>query len=833
MGKVKLIILSLLAFLVAPVAAIAITTCPESSPTADCTIAGGLISIYPPDNDGSVFQYNTFEITQGAILRVVIGDEIDGSGGNITIIANRILIAGELYARGGEGNLSFTFDGGDGGSITLIARNLLSIGRTGSVKASGYRGRANLSRCIAGNGGNGGNIALKTVSGARVNIAGELNVTGGIGANLSYSCNVTGTNGNPGNVTIGTFTPSVVQLGLNVDSTLRVLRSGSELQLIANGTNEFGDAITTAVTWSSNDTSVVQLNNVNGTHATALGLRKGYARITASQGGLQRVVNVKVKEGDFTNITIERPTDTTLEYSELSIFYLTGRDFGGNEVPIPVTEHENVEIELTNNSEAEGLLASCLGGLISCTPPGPRYAVVFRAGEKPGRTIVRITYNNISTDVTYTIEMPESAVASVEISPSNPIITSGSSQQFRAIGIDDDGDEAYFDAEWNLIEITGTGEINNNGLLTTGEPGVLMVNATVNNISASTSVLVQVGREHHVNVSGPSTATVGQPVQLSATLRDARENELSEYNNEAPEYIWETTSGTMYPNGTLVVTIAGTVTVTAKLRQNQAISGTKQITINAGTAQGLVVVDSGASLEVGSTYILEAVLIDKYGNEVATTEASWLITNATGRADLRGRLITPTRIGYVTVQATSLINSSLTATGVFTIVHAGVARIELEPSNAYIRPQQSITFTARAFDAFGNEFTLLLNPVWGVSNTTVATINSNGVLTALKPGVTTVTVRVSGDDESDSVTVNVLQPLGEQNTVAVQLTGTLPDVTVQQLAPRRTARIEEAGSAGGSLSGLFTAGGNTEMLLIAALAILLVGLVAYYTSARR
>ncbi|MBI4406448.1 Ig-like domain-containing protein, partial [Candidatus Micrarchaeota archaeon] len=687
-------------------------------------------------------------------------------------------------------------------------------------------GLIDIATCGAGNGGNGGRINILTVDGANVEILGRLNASGGRGATLPASCTseANGTNGQDGTININTFTPSAVEFELNEDDV--DLESGETFTLSASGADEFGDEIDPVVSWSTSDEETVEITESNETHATIRGLLAGSADVTATVGGLENRASVVVTAGDFHHVQVIQPADTTLRYNHIGRFEIDALDFGGNRVPIPLSRKSEVSVEIVQSeSEGTGIIISCFT-VNPCIPGAPPYQVTLFAGRTPGDVVVRVTHLGQSTDVVFNIEMPEIFVTSVRIEPQTPQVVSGSSLQLYAIGIDSDGDEAVFETQWSAENLSGSGSITATGFFTASEPGAVNVSTSINGIEASTQVAIVAGSAHHVNVTGPLTAEAGQTVVFTATLRDANNNELGNYNGNAPEYTWQTTSGTIYTNGTLLATQAGQVTITATLVQNTTLSVSRTITINPSTPTALRVLNSGVEIQVGSVYNLQAALVDGFGNQVSTTPANWIVINATGRADLNGNSLRPVKTGYITVHATAVHNDSLTATGTFNTVHGQAVELEISPTNSFVRPPNTVLFTARGFDAFGNEFSVSASNVeWSVSGN-AARISQNGLFTPVSPGIVTVSATLG--QAQASTTVTILESLSEGATLAVRLNSELPDVVIPGVEPRRRTSVASAGG----LSGLFTAGGSAELFLIGALAILLVGLVAYYISAR-
>lgn len=827
MNKVGVFVSLIVLLLALPVSGVAFPGCEESAVDAECTVSDEFVGI-PSTMNNAVFQYEEFTIEPDSTVAVTpVMPSFTHNGGNITIIAKRISIGGNIWINGYPGEESWTLNGGNGGTLTLIAKEEFILGVNSQILASGASGE--LDGCAAGNGGNGGTINIYTVSGAAVSTLGDLIVSGGRGAIISDSCTsgTNGTNGVNGTVTFSTYVPRVVDFSLSGEED--ELISGTNVTVVVNAVDEFGDPITpTSVSWSTTNSSIVSITQLNSTHVQVRGILTGEATVTATIDSLSESFDVEVEPGPFDHIAVTQPNETSVYYGELTTFEVRTLDAAGNYVRIPTALYSSISFDIVENqSTGNGGVWSCL---MDSTCVAGRYVVNFEGGDDPGTVLLRISHGNQTIDMTFIVVMQESAVEDIRIVPENPtVISGGSNTTFSVIGIDSDGDEAVFQADsWSVTPITGTGTINSNGSLLAGLPGVVRVSATFNEMRAYMNVTIIVGSANRINVSGPSTVVAGNAVVFNATLLDSNSNILSTYNSQAPAFSWSSSSGTIFANGTFVGTTAGNVTITATLVQNPAVTGSATISVTPGQVYSMVVGESGSSITAGGTYVLTAVLVDRFGNGISETDASWTILNATGQATLNGRLITATKIGYVNVYAVSLLNSSLTATGVLSIVPGAPAVLEITPVAPFVRPGSPVSFTSTAFDAYGNRFTPT-NVVWSVSNSTVGSISQGGLFTPYAAGSTSVIATISGTGISDSVIVNVLEPLGSQAQVAAQFSTGLPSITIPGSIPR--VSVNTAGLTNG-LTGLFTAGASSELLLVAALALLLVGLVAYYVSRR-
>jgi uncharacterized protein (TIGR03437 family) len=92
----------------------------------------------------------------------------------------------------------------------------------------------------------------------------------------------------------------------------------------------------------------------------------------------------------------------------------------------------------------------------------------------------------------------------------------------------------------------------------------------------------------------------------------------------------------------------------------------------------------------------------------------------------------------------------------FSSCTAAIERVEVSPAAAMINLGQQQQFTARAFDAGNNEISGVIF-TWNSSNTAVATIDQNGLATAVSPGATE--IRASGRGVTSApATLTVAQP---------------------------------------------------------------------------
>ncbi|WFN34534.1 right-handed parallel beta-helix repeat-containing protein [Methanogenium sp. S4BF] len=92
---------------------------------------------------------------------------------------------------------------------------------------------------------------------------------------------------------------------------------------------------------------------------------------------------------------------------------------------------------------------------------------------------------------------------------------------------------------------------------------------------------------------------------------------------------------------------------------------------------------------------------------------------------------------------------------------AVLTAITLDPSEITLQKGQKTAFTATAFDQYGNEMAGT-SFEWASSDSTIGTVNANGIFTAHGAGKTTITA--SNGDVSGTATVTVTMPHGDQTS---------------------------------------------------------------------
>jgi uncharacterized protein YjdB len=149
-------------------------------------------------------------------------------------------------------------------------------------------------------------------------------------------------------------------------------------------------------------------------------------------------------------------------------------------------------------------------------------------------------------------------------------------------------------------------------------------------------------------------------------------------------------------------------------------------------------------------------VVNANGQRDTTTSVKWVSTNPA--------VATVSDSGMVTLVATGATQISATAGGVSASAQANVssapapvARVRVSPSTVSLTPGQYTPLSAVPLDASGNQLTGQV-VTWLSSNTSVATVSTSGIVTAVAVGAAVITASAGGINGTANVTVAAASP---------------------------------------------------------------------------
>jgi uncharacterized protein YjdB len=282
---------------------------------------------------------------------------------------------------------------------------------------------------------------------------------------------------------------------------------------------------------------------------------------------------------------------------------------------------------------------------------------------------------------------------------------------------------------------------------------------------------------------GLNQLTVGQTVQAGAIARDASGGALS-----GIAIAWSTSN-------TSVVTVSSSGMVTAVAPGQATITGTvgtksasANVTVVQVSVASVSVALTAASVQIGQPVSATATTRDASNAVITGRPVSWSSSNLSVATISGTGAITAVGAGVTTITATS---ENVTGTATLTVASVPVASVTVTLGSSLLNPGSTTQASAVIRDAANN--TLAGRGItWSSSNISVATVTSEGLVSAVGAGSTTITAAsenvtgsagVTVQQSVTSVTVTIADnPISVTKTT--QATATLRDINNTVLTNR-------------------------------------------------
>jgi trimeric autotransporter adhesin len=294
----------------------------------------------------------------------------------------------------------------------------------------------------------------------------------------------------------------------------------------------------------------------------------------------------------------------------------------------------------------------------------------------------------------------------------------------------------------------GIATVAADGTVAAVAPGTAIITATSEGKSGTATVTVTAVPVASVTVA-PTSAdlTTGGTQQITATPQDAQGNALT-----GRPISWQsanTNVAMVTQTGLITAVGAGSTTVTAT---SEGKVGTVTVTVATAPIGSVTVAPLTASVNVAATTTLTATVRDVNGATVTGAAVTWSTDQPSIASITQSGVVTGMAPGTATITATA---GGKSGTATITVALAPVATVTVSPSTLTLRDrdgQRTGTLTATTRDALGNILTGRV-VTWSSSNTNVATVNPNGVVTAQNRGNATITATSEGKSGTASIVV--------------------------------------------------------------------------------
>jgi trimeric autotransporter adhesin len=376
--------------------------------------------------------------------------------------------------------------------------------------------------------------------------------------------------------------------------------------------------------------------------------------------------------------------------------------------------------------------------------------------------------NNICVDG-YCVEevVPGDPLDRITVTPAATSLLVGQTVTFTAVLLDAEG-TALTDrtATWSSSNAE-VARIDEDGTVTALTPGTVLIRATSGRVAASAALSVLAEPDpvdpgdllaRIVITPAVASLTIGSTAQLSAELFDADDESIEDrqplWASSDPEIATVTQDGlvTALTPGTVIIRASsGLITAAAAVTVTPEEIFVAQVTVD----------PASETIRVGEAIQLTGLALDGSGAILGDRVIAWSSSDSSIALVGSTGMVTGLTAGTVTVVASS---EGQQAQATITVEDRGPDSIQLIPQAATLAIDETIEVTAIVRDDRGVELGEAVS--WSSSNAAVASVNAQGLITAIGTGTATITA-TSGDASVDfvvtvvsrSVTSVVVSPL--------------------------------------------------------------------------
>ena len=470
------------------------------------------------------------------------------------------------------------------------------------------------------------------------------------------------------------------------------------------------------ISWASADPEIAEVSN----GGVVTGRKVGTVLIAASSRGKDAFARITVNPTPVSGVRLSTSSRSLMVGQTFQIGAETVDGSGNVLTGRPITwSSSNTSIASVNSS-----------GVVTGLAPG---AVIITAASEGKSAVATVTVSQVP-------------VISITLNPATATLVVGQTTQLAAQLKDEAGSILNGRViSWSTNRAS-VATVSSEGLVTAISAGTATITATSEGRSATAAITVNLRPVSAVIVS-PEEVTLfaGQTVQLSALVTDDRGQVLS--GKQVTFTSSSNATATVSAQGMLTAVATGTATITAT---SEGATGQATITVAPDPVAAVEISPSTASILVGGTTQLTAIARNVGGQSLVGRAVFWSSSSPTLATVSSTGVVTGVSPGNAVIIA-SIEGKQASAT--VTVRAVPVASVQITPSPASTIVGQTVTLTATTRDALGN--TLGGRIVgWSSSNTAVATVNANGLVTGVASGTATITASSEGVSGTTALTVN-------------------------------------------------------------------------------
>lgn len=527
-------------------------------------------------------------------------------------------------------------------------------------------------------------------------------------------------------VTCGTITVVTPLASVSLDKTSATIHKGAELQLTATPNANVSNSV--EYTWTSSNENVATVNDSGKVTATSVGTS---------------VITVTATDGTFTktatcNITVDSPL-TGLELTSSENVYL---EIGGTTtavmkatpVPADTTDDKTITYSSSDNAvatvDSNGTITAVSEGTAKITATCGNYSVECTVAVTIHINSIEITSGNFEL---YVAQNP--VTLSVTYDPS--VFTDQGAVEWSV------SDEAVVKVE--------------NGTVTALKPGKATVTAT---LKSNPEIYDE------ITIIVPEVKAAGVVINKSSV-------EIEKYADEDTQLNVILVEPEGYPTTDkledLEITWASSDENVVKVEKGETgyasllpvSSGTATITVKVGDYDEktctVTVVCSLQNINLTTENDADTTLVIKDENNLPTLQLVVEKTPTDADVDVANATFKSSATSVATVDEAGLITAVNPGTAVITATLDGISKtieitveailtdveIENETEDLVVYKNKTAQLNVNLIPSYA---TIIPDAKWSSNDTSVATVDSNGVVTGVKEGTTTITVSYTHED---------------------------------------------------------------------------------------
>ncbi len=334
---------------------------------------------------------------------------------------------------------------------------------------------------------------------------------------------------------------------------------------------------------------------------------------------------------------------------------------------------------------------------------------------------------------------PVPKLASITVTPANPSIPVGVTQQFAASGTYSDkaSHDITTQVTWRSSK-RAVATVNSSGLAASVAKGTASMIATSGKISGSMTLTVTSAALSSIAVTPANLIiSVGSNYQFRAT---GRYSDGTSYDI-TPQVTWGSSNpsvATVNKSGLAKALAAGTATITAALG---TVLGNRSLTVTS-LLSSISVTPDNPIMPAGSYKLFTATgtYSDGTSNEIRN-QVTWSSTNTAVAKVSHGGLVTAVAAGTATITAAQ---GSISGGTILTVTPLTLSSISVTHPNQSLPAGVTQQFRATGIYSEGTISDITTEVTWSSSNPSVATVNSSGLVTAVAAGTATITATFGG-----------------------------------------------------------------------------------------